>query len=904
MTPSSRLLAAFLALWLTASLAPAQTRIEVSTEVIRPASDLEPLGVNNFGDGGQTRHTAGNLVANAGFEPIAMRDLYRVIHSGETNGHFWVTLDADGTSKWHLYTDGTYSGSRMRAYRFVDAEGQPLPYGDAGWAEGGKILDARKGAECRLLFDSRVLPKGTPDFPQGGWLADTNDLKTWDALPKEQKEAAKKEWRVYYEAAVPLRMDDVVIFERSFLWPDAADFHQRASERGISSEWNDIAGASRQVPAPSDAPAEMDAGAGVLEMSPSNGEAQVWSKIFGGTARQDASWYGTLEAGLTYRYEAWAKVDGGERGDLTLSFANIFSGNREKAYLKGYFGHTNLMQTFPVSGTWQKLGFTFTAPGNPTNDIEGVLVRYAGEGKLLLDNVKLQPVYAKGDEDKPFVIYRKLLKTMLDSQPATGHKGAARIWFGLNQASMSSLCDWETENRLHLGTQIGINPQSEMTLPKALAIVEATGDSPATRMVPWLITQVTHSEEEYRQLLEYLAAPYDPAKDSPQSKPMAFKRTQQRGHNRPWTEDFRELIVEFGNENWHNRAMDNWIGMGRSSTIHQGGREYGLWAKYMMGEMKKSPYWTNANLSICLGGNYTAGTNQDGTVYGFGQEATVYAGGANAYHSHATYIGPRWEVGEKCETSIDDQGVQRTLLAYRLSTEEEWEKQSIANRRMHEMGLKTRMSAYEGGPSGFGLRAKTPEEDRAGEYYGKSYAMGTAILDAWLDAWAKGWTYQCYLNFGQGRWWSSHTSLSQGHRPSPGWLAQTLINRTMANQDMLAVAISNSPVRHIELATHNKKTMVRDVQLVQAHAVGSAKHIALALVNLDLQEAHKVDIVLPLKKASSITLHTMKGDPRDTNLDEEKVTLVSRELKAKELDDGVFSINLPAGSGSVVVFAE
>ena len=904
MTQPPRVLAAFLVLGLTVSLAPAQTRIDVSTTVIRPAKDLEPLGVNNFGDGGQTRHTAGNLVANAGFEPIRLRDLYRVIESGETNGHHWVTMDGDGTSKWHLYTDGTYSGARMRAYRFVDAEGQPLPYQDAGWAEGGQLLDARKGAECRPLFDSRVLPKGAPGFPQGGWLADTNTLKSWDTLSKEQKEQAKKAWRVYYEAQVPLRMDDVVIFERSFAWPDAAEFHPRTSERGISSEWNDIVGAMRQVPAPSDAPAAMGAGAGVLEMTPSNGEAQVWSKIFGGTARQDASWYGTLEEGLTYRYEAWAKVVGAERGELLLGFANYYSWDRPKAYLRGYYGHTNLMAAFPVADTWQKVGFTFTAPGNPTNDIEGVLLRYAGEGRLLLDNVKLQPVYEPGDEDRPFVIYRKLFKTLLDNQPATGRKGAARIWFGLNQASMSSLLDWDTENRVSLTTQIGINPQAEMTLPKALLILEATGDTPATRMVPWLITQVTHSEEEYRQLLEYLAAPYDPAQDSPQTKPMAFKRTQQRGHSRPWTEDFRELIVEFGNENWHNRAMGNWIGMGRSGAVHQGGREYGLWAKYMIGEMKKSPYWTKAGLSICFGGNYTAGTNQDGSVYGYGQEATVAAGGLNDYHSHATYIGPRWEVGEKCETSIDDQGVQRTLFAYRLSTEEEWEKQAIADRRLRELGFQTRMSAYEGGPSGFGLRAKTPEEDRAGEYYGKSYAMGTAIMDAWLDAWAKGWTYQCYLSFGQGRWWSSHTSLSQGHRPSPGWLAQTLINRTMANQDMLAVAVSNAPVRHIELATHNKKILARDVPLVQAHAMGGAQRIALALFNLDLQAAHEAEVTLPLKKASRITLHTMKGDPRDTNLEAEKVTLVSREIEIRELDQGIFKTSIPAGTAYVLVFEQ
>jgi hypothetical protein len=256
-------------------------------------------------------------------------------------------------------------------------------------------------------------------------------------------------------------------------------------------------------------------------------------------------------------------------------------------------------------------------------------------------------------------------------------------------------------------------------------------------MVPWLIMQVTHREDEYRQLVEYLAAPYDPARDTPESKPMACKRARQRGHGRPWTDDFREIIIEFGNENWHNRVNANWIGLGRFGHVHGGGREYGVWGRYMIDEMKRSPYWDESTLRVCFGGNYSARVNDDGSVSGYGQEATVAAGGANDYHSHATYIGPRWETGESSQTTIDDRGVQKTLLAYRMAKEEEWSRQAATDRRLHEMGFKTRMSAYEGGPSGFGLRAKTPEEDRAGEYYGKSCAMGTAVLDSWLDAWAR-----------------------------------------------------------------------------------------------------------------------------------------------------------------------
>ena len=106
----------------------------------------------------------------------------------------------------------------MRAYRFLDAAGQPLPYKDAGAMEGGKVLDATNVAQVRPLFEGHVLPKGTPGFPDGGWLAATPGITTYqqwrDIDKKPQQAAMKAAWRVYYDADVPLQMDDLVMFER------------------------------------------------------------------------------------------------------------------------------------------------------------------------------------------------------------------------------------------------------------------------------------------------------------------------------------------------------------------------------------------------------------------------------------------------------------------------------------------------------------------------------------------------------------------------------------------------------------------------------------------------------------------------------------------------------------------
>lgn len=622
----------------------------------------------------------------------------------------------------------------------------------------------------------------------------------------------------------------------------------------------------------------------------------LWNKLASGVGRRDREWYGTLDEGITYRYEAWVKGDG---GTLTLTFGEA---NPARA-TEGYFGHS-ISRSFVVEPRWTRVGFDFVAPPPGRDGIWGATLLIEGGATVRVDNVKLQPVYGPDDGDRPFVIHRPLFQTLLDAQPAAGRKGAARVWFGLNSASMASLLDWYSESKLVLGTALRVSAATTYTLPRALMILEATGDSPETRMVPWLMGQVTHTEDEYRQLIEYLAAPYDPARDTPHNKPMAWKRFTQRGHGRPWADDFREIILEFGNENWHNRAMPSWIGMGRYGAVHQHGRAMRLWIAHMVAELRKSPWWRPDKFRVVAGGNYSAGVRPDGTVSGYGQESVVAAGGAANDHSHATYVGPLWEMGEASQSVVDNAGFQRTLLAHRGGNLPEWERQREAHERLLELGFNVRMTVYEGGPSGFGLRARTPEEDLAGEIYGKSLAMGTAVFDAWLNAWRLGWTHQCYLSFGQGKWWNSHTSRSNGHRPSPAWLAMTLINRHLANLDMLRVTVEGAPTLTMDAPRRRARAGAetrREVPVVTAHAFGNERRLAIALANLHFSEPQTVELRLPFAAARRIEWHHLDGDPRQTNLDAMNVTMRSEVLNASRLRNGRLELSLPRGVAGVVV---
>ncbi len=53
-----------------------------------------------------------------------------------------------------------------------------------------------------------------------------------------------------------------------------------------------------------------------------------------------------------------------------------------------------------------------------------------------------------------------------------------------------------------------------------------------------------HDEQSWRNLVEYLAAPYDPDRDSPRTKPYAYRRAVRHGRPRPWTEAFGAIVLD------------------------------------------------------------------------------------------------------------------------------------------------------------------------------------------------------------------------------------------------------------------------------------------------------------------------------------------------------------------------
>lgn len=76
--------------------------------------------------------------------------------------------------------------------------------------KGDPLLDTANADQVRQVLDTRVLPRGSDGFPEGGWLAPAPDMwKGWADLDNGAKDKLRQQWKVYYEADAALRVDDV-----------------------------------------------------------------------------------------------------------------------------------------------------------------------------------------------------------------------------------------------------------------------------------------------------------------------------------------------------------------------------------------------------------------------------------------------------------------------------------------------------------------------------------------------------------------------------------------------------------------------------------------------------------------------------------------------------------------------
>ncbi|MGC8638848.1 MAG: hypothetical protein ACP5XB_03090 [Isosphaeraceae bacterium] len=782
--------------------------------------------------------------------------------------------------------------------RVTDSKGQS----DTRWYVINSRAVPASDPKAKLLPPTDLTAEAADGYVTLSWKPSPSPGVTGYRVRRSPVPAARQEQRVYFSpGAPPTKTWDYVVFDKQYDNFDLKYVNPRV--RGIGNPMDlpgwywDVrplgGGVSFSLVAhPRPVPSAMfEPGETCLKIQAKPGKQSIMQFVFIGTNHgRESVFYGQFEPGKHYRLEVWLRQEGlGNGGEVTFSYGT---------------GYPDIKKTFHVTNQWAKYVHEWVGPERPTKPMHfGHTFSFQGPGALWMDSAWIGRIDRPEDAREFYVPNATVLSGLLAAQPERGPKGAHRIWFLDRDAPMSSILSWFANSKVNPDWATRVSGTMEMTVPMGLMFDLATGPDPSSRMKPHLVLQhLLHSEQDWLNFVEYMAAPYDPARDTPESKPWAYKRYRQRGVGTPWTEEFSQITVELGNETWHNGVFPDWLGFSRFMAVHQGGPEYGLFARYLIDNMKTSPYWKAGDLDrklvFCLGANYSATVGKDGKIAGYGEEAMQNCPDATRL-GHANYVGPKWETHDKALGKFDDHGMQGTLLGFVAGVLPNQMKMSEAKQVLERTHRAYDIVAYEGGPGGYALPGRdTAAQREINEKYGKSLAMAVGVLDSWLLSYQYGWTDQCFLGYGQGTYWNSHTALWDGFRPCPAWEVLSMRNR-LAPGGMMAVETVTTPT-----LTWDKKVQ----PLVGAYAFNQGRNWTVIVVSRKIDGRHDdhdfgdgttpVRLRLPFGSARKITLHKLTGDPRASNI--EKMTIAPRtvEIPADRLAGGQLVIGPETGGAA------
>jgi hypothetical protein len=631
----------------------------------------------------------------------------------------------------------------------------------------------------------------------------------------------------------------------------------------------------RLVPHPPGTPVE-EPGETYLELTLGRGAAaRIGAWNHSGTGQD---WYEVLEPGRAYRVEVWLRAS--RRFPVRFEIEG-FHGTGGRAPIRPV--------TFVATPEWKKHTATFVPralqPGSEPGAMRLVL---EGTGTVSIDNFRIFRDDAAWLDLLPRD-YGRLADARLAALRTHAFVKSGRRSYDLAELTNPG------------GVASGTARQN--TLPQTLAILERAG------VDPWLQIEPHFAAEEWQGLVEYLAAPVDPA--NPAATPWAAKRAAQ-GRAAPWTEAFGRIFLEIGNETW-NWLFAPWVfeamtdaATGRAYTR---GEVYGLFQEHVIATLRASPHWQAAGLddkvTFVLGGWGGADYGRDAASLSPNSRLM----GISAYNGG-------WDEGEgpPGETpasffSVLNQVSQVTIPEARRHAEEAV---AIGRAQGRPPGRALVAGTYEAGPGyaldGLNAERVTEAQAAAQERVMKSLAAGTATLDSFLARAAEGFAAESFFTFGEGRYWTSHARWQAGGQAYPAWALLALFNRE-ATGAMLRVETRAVP--RTDLPAAGWRRAVAGAPLLAAYATRAGDRLALVLVSRRVPDhpvagdagETAVTVDLPFARAARITRHRMTGAHDSHNLETEAVRIVAEDEPPGRIAGGRLEVAaLPAGHAELWVF--
>ncbi len=649
------------------------------------------------------------------------------------------------------------------------------------------------------------------------------------------------------------------------------------------------------VPHPLPLPAPLqsnDAGVSCLKITaPSSGEFGIWQFRYSWTG--DTWWGATmLPTGRTYRMECWVRGEG-------------LAGSTVRFRMPSYHDRT---VTGVINDSWVKLATEFTVTNwlQSSIGVVGPNFLFQGPGTVYVDNAVVydlhEPRGACHFTQPIFDLWQQYL-----GPREREHKGALRTRYmsesfaHVVNPGMMSCRSWDGV--------YGGRVEDPMHLHDTLQASYESGDTPATRTIPWITANLNWTEEDYVHLVEYLAGPA--------GTPYGDLRIAQRGGiTTPWINEFRAIYIEMGNEPWNSGYFFAFRG-GFSS---ESARTYGRWCQYIWEYVDAHcPYATNA-IKVLVGGWAGSLGWSDFTA-----QARMACPRAERV-GLTTYLGG-WEAGQGGQVGGSiwtDEGVQQWTTFRDLSGGAYIDHIRTLQDTLAATGAPFEVVMYEGGPSylmnGLNGVSLTAQEQEVSRNYGRTLAAGLGTLDFWLYGMYRGIKEQEYFIFGEDKGlWASHTFVYQGYRPHPAWQVLQMVNNYCGAGAMLVTSSEAVPCFDL-LNTNGTAVLQADITLASVYAFRRGNDYLVLAMNKKVDGVHNgldfgdgsmpLTLRLPFTNPSRIMLYKLSGNPRLTNRQQLTFQIVTQEIATaqfacdfvvSDLTGGV-SNGLPVGAVYVYVF--
>lgn len=523
-------------------------------------------------------------------------------------------------------------------------------------------------------------------------------------------------------------------------------------------------------------------------------------------------------------------------------------------------------ETVPLQTEWQQIERTFTVPDGKDKlgpykegDYHALLVLSIGVenegGEAWLDDSSLEPTTDKN----PTVFTDAFVGRLKELRPGI-------------------LRDWSTQHGDTLDNQLAepfarktnaYSPKQRAASEWGFSLHEFLQLCKEVDAEPWYVMPPMWSEDDVRGLMEYLAAPADG------QYPYADRRAK-LGQKEPWTDVFKRVHIEFGNEMWGEAsANDPFFG---ASAL--GGERLGKMANERFAMLRESPFFNADKTNLIIGGQF----------YYPGRQGEIDATGNNHREiALAPYFGDN-------SSHANDEELFYPMFA-RPFEDVAIGRMKKSQEELDKSGKKTGLAIYEINFHTTGGEAPIESTNDFVTGAGGALALPLYMLVYQRDMGAKN---QCaftalQFSFGIGdsryvRIWGLLRDIAVTARKRPTWLGLELVNRVLQG-DMVAVDIEGERAAWTQKPINSIEEEL-SVPYVHAFAYKNGNTRSLVLFNLNLSAPAPVNIDLGIV-TGTITRHQIAPKSlHDDNEDAENVTITSDTLQP----ESPLTIELPAHS--------